>query len=99
MPANEFGHQEPGTDAEIAKFCDDTYHVKFPMLSKVVVKGDGICPLYQFLTSKDTDPKFAGDIEWNFTKFLVSRDGEVVARFEPKVKPESKESWTPSRPS
>jgi glutathione peroxidase len=89
VPANEFGMQEPGTDAEIAKFCDATYHVKFPMLSKQVVKGDGICPLYQYLTSKDTDPKFGGDIKWNFTKFLIGRNGEIVARFEPKVKPDS----------
>jgi glutathione peroxidase len=68
VPANEFKKQEPGTDAEIAKFCTDTYGVKFPMLSKVVVKGDGITPLYKYLTSKDTNPKFAGDIQWNFTK-------------------------------
>ncbi len=91
VPANQFGGQEPKSDAEIAEFCEATYHVKFPMLSKVVVKGDGICPLYQYLTSKETDPKFAGDIEWNFAKFLVGRDGEVVARFKPKVQPESKE--------
>ena len=67
------------------------YGVKFPMLSKVVVKGEGICPLYKYLTSKETDPKFAGDIKWNFTKFLVGRNGEVVARFEPKVKPDPQE--------
>jgi len=89
VPANEFGKQEPGSDAEIAKFCDETYHVKFPMTSKQVVKGDGICPLYQYLTSKDTDPMFAGDIKWNFTKFLIGRNGEIVARFEPKVQPDS----------
>ncbi len=91
VPANQFGGQEPNSDAEIAEFCEATYHVKFPMLSKVVVKGDGICPLYQYLTSKQTDPKFAGAIEWNFAKFLVGRDGQVVARFKPKVQPESKE--------
>ncbi len=61
------------------------------MLSKVVVKGAGICPLYKYLTSKETDPKFGGDIKWNFTKFLVARDGTVVNRFEPAVKPESPE--------
>jgi glutathione peroxidase len=87
VPANEFGKQEPGTDAEIAEFCQSNYGVKFPMLSKVVVKGDGICPLYGYLTSKETNPKFAGDIKWNFTKFLVNRDGHIVNRFEPKVKP------------
>jgi glutathione peroxidase len=89
VPANEFGKQEPGTDAEIAKFCEETYHVKFPMTTKQVIKGDGICPLYQYLTSKDTDPKFAGDIKWNFTKFLIGRNGEIIARFEPKVQPDS----------
>ena len=91
VPANEFGKQEPGTDAEIAKFCESTYNVKFPMMSKVVVKGDGICPLYKFLTSKDTDPKFAGDVTWNFEKFVVGRNGEVVMRFKPKVKPDAEE--------
>jgi len=91
VPANEFGAQEPGTDAEIARFCTDTYKVKFPMMSKVVVKGNGICPLYKFLTGKETDPKFGGEIKWNFTKFLIGRNGEIVARFEPKVTPESAE--------
>ncbi len=89
VPANEFKQQEPGSDAEIAKFCTDTYGVTFPMLSKVVVKGDGICPLYQYLTSKDTNPKFGGDIKWNFTKFLIGRNGEIIDRFEPAVKPDS----------
>src|SRR6202035_5785599 len=70
VPANEFGAQEPGSDEEIAKFCSAKYNVKFDMLSKVAVKGKDICPLYQYLTSKDTDPKFAGDIKWNFTKFV-----------------------------
>lgn len=88
VPANEFGEQEPGTDAEIAKFCSAKYDVKFPMLSKVVVKGKGITPLYEYLTSKETDPKFAGEIKWNFTKFLISKDGKIVNRFEPKVTPE-----------
>jgi glutathione peroxidase len=89
VPANEFGGQEPGSDEEIARFCKSNYDVTFPMLSKVVVKGKGITPLYQYLTSRDTDPKFAGEIRWNFTKFLVARDGRVVGRFEPKVKPEA----------
>ncbi|HUY92705.1 MAG TPA: glutathione peroxidase [Pirellulales bacterium] len=91
FPANEFGAQEPGSDAEIAKFCEKNYGVKFDMFSKVVVKGEGQCPLYKFLTSKETDPKFPGDINWNFEKFLIGRDGNVVARFAPKVKPESEE--------
>jgi glutathione peroxidase len=89
FPANEFGGQEPGTNEEIKTFCTSKYDVKFPMFSKIVVQGNGIHPLYQFLTSKDTDPKFAGPIPWNFTKFLVNRKGEVVARFAPGDKPES----------
>ncbi|HEX5444787.1 MAG TPA: glutathione peroxidase [Pirellulales bacterium] len=91
FPANEFGQQEPGSNQEIAEFCKDNYGVKFDMFSKVVVKGEGQCPLYQFLTSQETDPKFAGDITWNFEKFLVDRDGKIVARFAPKVEPESEE--------
>jgi len=89
FPANEFGAQEPGTDSEIKEFCSSKYNVTFPLFSKIVVKGQGKHPLYQFLTSKETDPKFAGEIPWNFTKFLVNRKGEVVARFEPADKPES----------
>lgn len=91
FPANEFGQQEPGTDPEIAEFCRKNYGVTFDMFSKVVVKGDGQCPLYQFLTSKETDPKFAGPIKWNFEKFLLSRDGEVVARFSSGTEPDSPE--------
>ena len=89
FPANEFGHQEPGSDSEIKQFCSSKYNVTFPMFSKVVVKGQGIHPVYQFLTSKETDPKFAGDIGWNFAKFLVNRKGEVIARFGPTEKPDS----------
>jgi glutathione peroxidase len=89
VPANEFAGQEPGSDEEIAKFCKDKYSVTFPMMSKVVVKGEGITPLYKHLTSKETDPKFSGEIKWNFTKFLISRKGEIVNRFEPGVKPDS----------
>jgi glutathione peroxidase len=91
VPANEFGSQEPGTNDEIAKFCSTKYNVKFDMLSKVVVKGDGICPLYKHLTSKESNPKFAGDIKWNFTKFLIGKDGQIVARFEPRVEPSAPE--------
>jgi len=81
FPANEFGMQEPGTNAEIKTFCSTKYHVSFPVFSKIVVKGPGQAPLYQFLTDKKTDPKFGGEIEWNFAKFLVNRNGEVVGRF------------------
>jgi glutathione peroxidase len=89
VPANEFGKQEPGTDEEIKKFCESKYSVTFPMMSKVVVKGKGICPLYEYLTTK-TDKKHQGPIGWNFAKFVVGRDGEVKARFEPRVAPDAK---------
>jgi glutathione peroxidase len=91
FPANEFLKQEPGTNAEIAKFCSAKYKVDFPMFSKIVVKGEGINPLYKYLTSEQTNPGFAGDISWNFEKFLVGRDGKVVKRFSPRVKPDAPE--------
>ena len=89
FPANEFGRQEPGTNPEIKAFCSANYNVTFPLFSKIVVKGQGIHPLYEFLTSPETDPKFAGPIPWNFTKFLVNRKGEVIARFPPSDEPKS----------
>src|SRR3954454_12312451 len=91
VPANEFGKQEPGTNEEIEKFCTSKYNVSFPMMSKIVVKGEGIDPLYKYLTAVDTKPQKAGDITWNFEKFLIGRDGQVKARFAPKAKPDSKE--------
>ena len=91
VPANEFNKQEPGTNVQIKEFCTKEYGVKFPMLAKVVVKGKGISPLHEHLTSKTTNPKFAGDIKWNFTKFLVNKKGEVVGRFEPRTAPDAKE--------
>jgi len=91
FPANEFKQQEPGSNAQIKEFCTSTYHTQFPLFSKIVVKGEGQAPLYQYLTSTEANPQTAGDIKWNFTKFLVSKDGKVVARFEPKVKPDDKE--------
>jgi glutathione peroxidase len=91
VPANEFGKQEPGTDKEIAEFCSSKYSVTFPMLSKVVVKGEGICPLYAYLTAKETNPTFAGVIGWNFEKFLISKEGKVVGRYKSAVEPNSKE--------
>jgi glutathione peroxidase len=91
VPANNFMQQEPGTDEEIKKFCTNKYNVSFPMMSKVSVLGDDKTPLYVYLTGKDTDPQFAGDIKWNFTKFLFDRSGKPVARFEPAVKPDSPE--------
>ena len=89
FPANNFGGQEPGTEAEIKEFCTSKYHVTSPMFAKISVKGDDQDPLYKFLTSKETNPTFAGDITWNFNKFLVDRKGNVVARFTSKDTPES----------
>jgi glutathione peroxidase len=91
FPANEFAKQEPGSNADISTFCTSKYGVDFPMFSKIVVKGDGINPLYKFLTSADTNPKHAGEITWNFEKFLVGRDGQVIQRFSPRVKPDAPE--------
>ncbi len=91
VPCNQFGGQEPGTAAEIAEFCESTYGVKFDLLAKVDVNGDKAAPLYKELTSKETDPKFAGKIPWNFEKFLISRDGKVVARFNHKTSPDTPE--------
>ncbi len=90
FPANNFGAQEPGTNEEIKTFCSRTYNVTFPMYSKISVKGGDQAPLYTYLT-KETGAGIAGEIKWNFTKFLVDRDGKVVQRFEPAVTPDSKE--------
>jgi glutathione peroxidase len=90
FPANNFGQQEPGTNEEIKTFCSRKYSVTFPMYSKISVKGDDQAPLYQYLT-QTADPSHSGDIKWNFTKFLVDRQGNVVARFESKVTPDSPE--------
>jgi glutathione peroxidase len=90
FPANNFGAQEPGTNAEIKSFCTLKYNVTFPMFAKVSVKGADTTPLYQYLTQQ-ANPNVAGDIKWNFTKFLVDRNGRVVARFESPVKPDSPE--------
>ena len=88
FPANNFGAQEPGTNQEIKTFCSTKYSVTFPMYAKVSVKGADQTPLYQYLTTK-ADPSHSGDIKWNFTKFLVDRDGHVVQRFESAVTPDS----------
>ena len=91
FPANNFGAQEPGTNDEIKTFCSTKYSVKFPLYGKISVKGRDQAPLYQFLTSKTSNPAVAGGIKWNFTKFLVDRNGNVVQRFEPEVTPDSAE--------
>jgi glutathione peroxidase len=86
FPANEFGAQEPGSDDQIAAFCTKNYGVSFDMFSKVKVKGDGIDPLFAWLT-KET----GGDIKWNFGKFLIGKNGEILQRFEPTVEPDAPE--------
>lgn len=91
FPANNFLNQEPGSNAEIKQFCSLNYNVTFPMFSKISVKGKDIAPLYKYLTSKETNPEFAGDISWNFNKFLVDRSGKIVARFGSRTRPESDE--------
>jgi glutathione peroxidase len=86
FPANNFMAQEPGTNEEIKTFCSRKYNVTFPMYSKISVKGDDKAALYQYLTTTG-----GGEIKWNFTKFLVGKDGSIIARFEPKVTPDSPE--------
>jgi len=88
FPANNFGGQEPGSNQEIKTFCSTKYNVTFPMMAKVSVKGDDKTPLYQFLTDKTANPSTGGEIQWNFTKFLIGPDGRPVARFEPNVTPD-----------
>jgi glutathione peroxidase len=91
FPANNFMGQEPGTEKEIKEFCTLNYKVSFPMFSKISVKGEDQHPLYTFLTHKDTNPGFEGDITWNFEKFLADKNGKIVARFSPKTKPDDPE--------
>ncbi len=91
FPANNFMRQEPGSDADIKAFCSMNFGVTFPMFSKISVKGEDQHPLYAYLTSKTTNPEFSGDISWNFNKFLVSRDGKIIARFGSRTKPEDAE--------
>jgi glutathione peroxidase len=88
FPANNFGGQEPGTNAEIKAFCEETYKVAFPMFSKISVKGDDMHPLYKYLTNLESKPLGKGNVAWNFEKFLIGRDGTVVGRFGNKTKPE-----------
>jgi glutathione peroxidase len=91
LPCNQFGAQEPGTPDEIATFCSTNYGVTFPLTEKIEVNGDGRHPLYAQLTTTADAEGHDGDIRWNFEKFLVSRDGEVLARFSPLVDPEAPE--------
>ena len=91
FPCNQFGGQEPGTESQIAEFCSETYKVKFPMFSKVEVNGENASPLYKYLTSLETQPAKKGSISWNFEKFVVGKNGQVVARFSPPTAPDAKE--------
>lgn len=94
FPANNFASQEPGNDQQIKQFCTSTYHVSFDMFSKISVKGDDMDPLYKYLTDKTTDPQFGGDIDWNFAKFIIGRDGQILARFPAHEAPDTPEVIT-----
>lgn len=91
FPCNQFGQQEPGDNEEISQFCETRFHIKFPIFSKVEVNGDNALPLYEHL--KKAAPGILGTkkIKWNFTKFLINRNGEVIKRFAPQTKPEELE--------
>ena len=91
FPCNQFAGQEPGTDAEVKQFCSTTYGVTFPLFSKIDVNGPARAPLYAWLTAEDAKPEGAGDIKWNFGKFVVDKTGKVVARFDPTVSPTAPE--------
>jgi glutathione peroxidase len=89
FPSNDFLRQEPGSEEEIKAFCDANFGITFPMFSKIHVKGKEIHPLYEFLVSGGGKKEFSGKVKWNFTKFLINREGEIIGRFEPKEEPES----------
>jgi glutathione peroxidase len=89
FPSNDFGSQEPGTNEEIKEFCSTKYNVTFPIFDKLHVKGPEQHALYAALSGKESP--FAGDVKWNFGKFLIGRDGRIIKRFEPKVTPDSPE--------
>ena len=91
FPCNQFGAQEPGSPEEIATFCSTTYGVTFPLYEKIDVNGEGRHPLYAELTAVNDGEGKAGDIQWNFEKFLLSPEGEIVGRFRPLVEPEAPE--------
>ncbi|MCB5262766.1 MAG: glutathione peroxidase [Candidatus Cloacimonetes bacterium] len=91
FPANNFMNQEPGTNEDIVEFCQINYGVDFPMFEKISVKGKDIHPLYDYLTSKKSNPEFGGKISWNFNKFLISKDGKIIARFSTQTNPMSSE--------
>jgi glutathione peroxidase len=88
FPSNDFLGQEPGTNQQIKEFCTLSYGVSFPMFAKIKVTGRDMHPLYRYLTEKSTDPRFAGPISWNFNKFLIGRDGTIIARFRTQDEPQ-----------
>jgi glutathione peroxidase len=91
FPANNFMNQDPGTNEEILDFCQLNYGVSFPMLAKISVRGKDIDPLYKYLTEKSTNKDFAGKITWNFNKFLIGKDGKILARYSSQTKPMAEE--------
>jgi len=91
FPCNQFGKQEPGSAEDIASFCEKNYGVQFDMFAKIDVNQDSACELYRTLTSTETKPVGKGDISWNFEKFLIGRDGNIIARFSPRTKPDDPE--------
>lgn len=95
FPANNFAQQEPGTNKEIADFCEKNYGVTFQMMSKISVKGDDIAPLYQWLTSKSKNGVMDSEVKWNFQKYLIDEAGRLVDVIDPKVKPDDEKiiSW------
>tara|TARA_B100001750_G_scaffold234154_1_gene235156 strand:+ start:505 stop:1005 length:501 start_codon:yes stop_codon:yes gene_type:complete len=88
FPCNQFGNQEPGTDEEISNFCSLKYDITFPLFSKIEVNGPGAHPLFKYLTSSKPGLLGSEKIKWNFTKFLINKNGEPVKRFSPQTKPE-----------
>ncbi len=91
FPSNDFGRQEPGSAAEIKDFCERNYGVEFDMFAKIVVRGPNKVPLYDYLTSSATNPASPGEVDWNFEKFLIGRDGKIIGRFRSAVEPGSRQ--------
>lgn len=99
FPANNFGRQEPGTNEEIAEFCEVKYGVTFPMMEKISVKGNDQHPLYVWLTSESLNGKMDSEVKWNFQKYLIDENGQLVEVIEPKTQPDSEEviNWIEGR--
>lgn len=89
FPCNQFAGQEPGSDAEVKEFCTVNFNVDFPLFSKIDVNGESRAPLYGWLCGSEIGPEESGDVKWNFGKFLIGRDGQIMGRFDPSVEPES----------